>query len=345
MAEDPPEGPGGAPVQPPESRTPVDWTVEQLIAGADSAEIAAKIVEAGWTSDIAEAHSFVLKVAEGVSSHLREARRAALKKRILGGLLLLIPILLWIGYGNVVAFNAGRDGCRFGAPTETECGFEIIGTGKGKLLGLFLYTPGFELGKLFRHDGRARSSDSTSTSSPVQPPVFPTSTPVIEALRATGATGADSGVLCPEGLVLITSEEKRQVLDYWNFSAETWNTINASIDALNAAVPAPFTYDNALNSQRFRAAAAAHLSVVNREINALVARRAADIPDRVRPMSLREGDLYDLERLVTDYIVRSLNAGDPSLWNASVDLQGRTEQYMQRAEAEILAVCDYLGAR
>ena len=61
--------------------------------------------------------------------------------------LVSIAVVLFAIYGNITGFQAGKDGCVYGPPTETQCGFEVIGTSKGKIFGYMLYGPGYLLGK------------------------------------------------------------------------------------------------------------------------------------------------------------------------------------------------------
>jgi hypothetical protein len=62
-------------------------------------------------------------------------------------------------------------------------------------------------------------------------------------------------------------------------------------------------------------------------------------------MSLREGDLYDLMRLIAQNLSNSVETGNVSTWNYAVDLQGRTDSYLANAEREIIAVCNDLRSR
>jgi hypothetical protein len=61
--------------------------------------------------------------------------------------ILIAPIfIVGASYYSVAAFDAGRDGCRWGPPTETQCGF-VGATDESDPA--FYYWPGFQLGRLF----------------------------------------------------------------------------------------------------------------------------------------------------------------------------------------------------
>ena len=67
----------------------------------------------------------------------------------MGRVLIGLLVIGWLCYNNVVAFQAGYDDCAWGGATKTQCGFEIVGTPRGRLLGWLIYAPGFLLGKQF----------------------------------------------------------------------------------------------------------------------------------------------------------------------------------------------------
>ena len=69
-----------------------------------------------------------------------------------GSLLVALILVGFVGYNNVVAFNAGRDGCRLGQATETQCGLQTFGTPRGKIFGIVTSGPGFLLGRAFASD-------------------------------------------------------------------------------------------------------------------------------------------------------------------------------------------------
>src|SRR3972149_654299 len=148
---------------------------------------------------------------------------------------------------------------------------------------------------------------STSTPPPTSTP-RPSPTP--EIVHAAGASSTGEEYLCPGGFVTITSTEKRQVMEFWNDAADIWNAIVNSMDAFALHIPDPFTYDNARASSAFRQAAAQHLQVLNSEIT-----------------------------------ISSLNSGNVELWNSTVGLEARRDEYYERAAAEIRAMCSYLGFR
>lgn len=180
----------------------------------------------------------------------------------------------------------------------------------------------------------------TATAQPTATPVPPTPTPLVQAVQAAGA-GANYD-LCPPRTVFITSQEKNDALDYWNFSAEIWNAVVQSETNLDTAIPQPLTYENARASAAFRDALNTHLALLNAQINVLVNRRALGVPDRVHAMSLREGDYYDYQRVLIQRMLGGMN-GDIGVWNSAVDLAQRSDEYGRAAEAEIRVVCAYLG--
>jgi hypothetical protein len=188
----------------------------------------------------------------------------------------------------------------------------------------------------------AAPSNSSTPLPSTAPTPNPSPTPPQETATFSGAASSDQGYLCPPGTVRITSEEKRQVLAFWNQSAEIWNAILDSIEQFDTAIPSPYTFDNARASGAFRSEAARHRDVLNREINELVALRAAGIPEIARAMSLRVGDLYDLLRLMISNQLQGINSGNVSAWNYSVDLQDRRDDYIARAETEIVWLCGWL---
>jgi len=57
------------------------------------------------------------------------------------------------------------------------------------------------------------------------------------------------------------------------------------------------------------------------------------------------GDMFDLERVITERTISSLNSGNVELWNSTVGLEARRDEYYERAAAEIRAMCSYLGFR
>ena len=170
----------------------------------------------------------------------------------------------------------------------------------------------------------------------------PTATPIVAPL--SGAIGTED-TLCPAGYVTIDSPETREVLNFWNRSADIWNAIIDAQESFGYSIPAPFTFDAARTSPVFRQGVKQYLSVLNQRIDELVNVRASGIPERVRPMSLREGDLYDLMRLIAQNLSNSVETGNVSTWNYAVDLQGRTDSYLANAEREIIAVCNDLRSR
>lgn len=67
-------------------------------------------------------------------------------------MIVALVILLFVIYNNITAFSAGYDDCRWGEPTQTQCGFGLAGTARGKVFGIVLYGPGFLLGKALAPD-------------------------------------------------------------------------------------------------------------------------------------------------------------------------------------------------
>lgn len=170
----------------------------------------------------------------------------------------------------------------------------------------------------------------------------PTPTSTVALAEMAGMRG-DAGWLCPPAQVDVErSPDRPGVLTFWNLAVDIWNNLADSAAIFRAAIPTPLTYEAALASDEFSAAASVHLEEVNEEISRLVQGRAAGIPERVRPMSLRLGDHLDLERVVVQRFVDAVTTRNPVSWNEAIGLLGRFPEYESQVIVEITAVCGYL---
>ena len=124
---------------------PRDWVTEQLLSGRKRNDIARELVLRGAARDIKTARSFVASMKAHVDGPFSFWALIESFWPVLG----LVVFLVLFVYGSVVGFMAGKDGCVYGPATETRCGFEVVGTAKGKIFGYVVYGPGYLLGTVF----------------------------------------------------------------------------------------------------------------------------------------------------------------------------------------------------
>ncbi|HEU0073628.1 MAG TPA: hypothetical protein VFS30_06420 [Dehalococcoidia bacterium] len=162
-------------------------------------------------------------------------------------------------------------------------------------------------------------------------------------LGIDAALGRQETYVCAAGSTSTTDASLRRAVRSWNQMTAIWNRVVESEGALNAAIPSPFTLENAAASATFLSEARRHEGVVLAAIDELVALRAAGIHTRTREMSLRQGDFYDLERLTVQQTIAGVTNLDAAKWNGAASLEAQRSSYLETARAEMRAACAYLN--
>lgn len=182
----------------------------------------------------------------------------------------------------------------------------------------------------------------------VTPAATPTSTAAatttagVEPLNIDAALGRQGPNLCEAGVSTSEDGSKRRAVRSWDQITAIWNRVVESEVQLNAAIPSPFTLENAAASPTFLDEARRHEGVVQAAIDELVALRASGIHTRTRAMSLRQGDFYDLDRLTIQQTIQGVVNLDTDAWNGAAALDEQRTSYLDSARAEMKAVCAYL---
>jgi hypothetical protein len=187
----------------------------------------------------------------------------------------------------------------------------------------------------------------TTTPSPTPAPTAtPQGTPgaglTEPPLDILAALGRDEPFICEAAVSVSQDGSKRRAVTSWNQLTGIWNRLAESEGQLNAAIPSPFTLENAAASEGFLNEARRHEQAVLTAIDELVALRAAGIHTVTREMSLQQGDFYDLERLTIQSTIAGVANQDVDAWNEGVFLEEQRQAYLESARTEMRAVCDFV---
>lgn len=186
---------------------------------------------------------------------------------------------------------------------------------------------------------------ATATATPATTPSAApetTTTAGVEPLAIDAALGRLGPNICEAGVSTSEDGSKRRAVRSWDQITAIWNRVAESETQLNAAIPSPFTLDNAAASPTYLDEARRHEAVLAAAIDELVALRASGIHTRTREMSLRQGNFYDLDRLTVQETIQGVVNLDADAWNGAASLDAQRTTYLDSARSEMRAVCDYL---